>query len=460
MSRRNGLLTGLLVGLTVGLLVASAVGQPGKAGKDEWNKEFFDPLRWAIRQIEARYVEEVDPQKLLVGAYQGILNELDDYSSYIPPDRLEEFQGDTMGQFGGLGIQIRFLPQERILRVEQPIPGTPAFRLGVLSGDLITRVREEATGEVFETSEFKDVHEAVRVLRGEPGTEVTITVVHKGSREEEEITVKREIIKIPGVRGAQVLDEKWKIGYLYVPYFHEGTPRDLKMAIEELKDQGLKALIMDLRFNPGGLLSSAVGVSDLFLTRGLVVSTRGRASPEHIFKARRDDILGGAPLIVLVNRHSASASEIVAGAIKDNHRGLVIGETTYGKGSVQSIIPLKGERSAIKLTTAKYYMPSGLCIHETGVEPDVSIELTDQQTRQLARKIADVAEYPPPPPEEELEEGEKPPEPQGPSEQDGEEESEEPFRDVQLERALDVLIGMLIQQQRTEQAEAVEVGAR
>ena len=419
-----------------------------------WDEAFFKPLGVAAAQIQARYVEDVDPAKLLVGAYQGILNSLDDFSSYIPPDRLEEFEGDTKGEFGGLGIQIRFLPLEKMLRVEQPIPGTPAFRLGILTGDIIIRVKEEATGETIETSQFKDVHDAVRVLRGEPGTKVTITVVHEGTGKEEDITLERAIIKIPGIYAPQMIDDNWKIGYVYVPAFHERTVEDLKNAIQQLQGQGLKALILDLRFNPGGLLPSAIDISDLFLGDVVVVSTHGRASPDFTFRARADDILKDAPLVVLLNRHSASASEIVAGAIKDNGRGIVIGETTYGKGSVQTVIPLRDRQGALKLTTAFYYTPSGVCIEKTGVSPDVEIKLTDQELRGLARKLAALADLSAQPgPKQQA-----PPKPQGPG---GEQETpkEAPFRDVQLERAVDILIGILIQQQKQQAAETAQAVA-
>lgn len=466
--KKKGLLAGFAVGLMVGLFLIPVVARTAPEENDSvakrfglppaWDEAFFQPLGNAAAQIQARYVDDVDPARALVGAYEGILNALDEYGSYIPLDRLEEFEGDTKGEFGGLGIQIRFLPLEKILRVEQPIPGTPAFRLGILTGDIITKVKEEATGEMVETRDFKDVHDAVRILRGEPGTKVTLTVVHEGTGKEEDITVEREVIKIPGIYAPQMLDEKWKIGYVYVPAFHERTVEDLKNAIGQLQGQGLKALIVDLRFNPGGLLTSAIDMSDLFLGDAVVVSTRGRAMPDFVFRTRADDVLQGAPLAILVNRHSASASEIVAGAIKDNGRGLVIGEITYGKGSVQTIIPLRDKQGALKLTTARYYTPSGVCIQKTGVAPDVEIKLTDQELRGLARKLASLAEYPPQPKPEPPKET-APPAPQGAGEEQPKPQ-EAPFRDVQLERALDILTGILIQQQRQQAAETAQAVVR
>ena len=379
MARKKRMIAGFVMGLAAGLLLAPVLARPdGETDWDAWRDDFFEPLGLAVRHIERHYVDEVNPEDLLVGAYHGILSQLDQYSSYIPPERLEEFEGDTKGEFGGLGIQIRFYPLEKLLRVEQPIPGTPAFRAGVMAGDVITKVREHATGKVLDTSEFRDVHDAVRVLRGEVGTKVSITVLHERSHEEEEITIMRAVIKIPGVRAVRMQDEQYKIGYIYVASFHERTADDLRESIKKLQEAGLRGLVLDLRFNPGGLLSSAIDVSDMFLGDAVVVSTRGRASPEQVFRTRSDDILADAPVVVLLNRYSASASEIVAGAIKDNRRGLLVGETTFGKGSVQSILPLKNGESALKLTTAKYYTPSGVCIEKTGVEPHIKIEMTDQ----------------------------------------------------------------------------------
>ena len=453
--RKRGLLVGFTVGLAVALLFAPVMARPApdrnsiakRFGLPEaWDGTFFEPLGLAAQQVYRRYVEEVAPEKLLVGAYHGILSRLDEYSGYVPPDMLRELEADTRGQFGGLGIQIRFLPVEKILRVEQPILGTPAFRVGVLPGDIITKVLEVSTGKEVDTSTFENVHDAVRILRGKPGTRVTITVRHKGAVEEEDITIERAIIKVPGVRAVQMINDEWKIGYVYVAAFHEGTVEELESALRELKEQGLSALMLDLRFNSGGLLSTCVELSAKFLDDGVVVSTRGKASPQEVYEAKKGDILGGAPLAVLVNRYSASASEIVAGAMKDHQRAIVIGETTFGKGSVQSIIPLGGNSSAIKLTTARYYTPSGLSIEKTGVKPDIEIKLSNEDLWALAGTLSDAIEYPAEPKDESHQEGQVPAGPEG--ERESEAAKEEPFRDVQLERAVDVLIGMLIQQGR------------
>jgi len=459
MMRTKRILGGFVIGLAIGLCLAPVLARPSDEGSiarkfslpQQWDAEFFEPLGHAVKMLDMHYVEEVDPETLLTGAFQGVLSKLDDYSVYFPEDVLNEFMADTKGEFGGLGIQIQFLVVEKILRVEQPIPGTPAFRAGVLAHDIITTIREESTGEVIETSGFDDVHDAVRILRGKPGTKVTITVLHTGTatRQREDITIERAIIKVPGVRGARIVDPEWKIGYLYVASFHEATVRDFEAAFEELQRQGVRALILDLRFNGGGLLSSAVELSDRLLSSGVIVSTRGRAEPEIVFRARPGDVLKGIPLVVLVNEFSASASEIVAAAVKQNACGILIGQHTFGKGSVQKVLDIPEMRSAIKLTTARYYTPDGACIEKEGVKPHIAIPLDDDEIRGLMLKLSEEAGFPPKPKEEPSPEGDAP---EGAGEAG--EEQDEAFHDVQLERAVDVLKGVLLQRRGLREAEA------
>jgi len=465
--RKNGIVAVFLAGVIVGFIMISTVRTPAATSEEELLKEFFSPLALVVRQIEKHYVEEVDPQTLLVGAYEGILNRLDRYSSYIPPEQQEEFEADTKGEFGGLGIQIVFLPVERVLRVEAPIPGTPAFRAGVMEGDLIVRIREESTGEVTEVRDLENVHEAVRILRGKPGTEVTITVFHAGSRQPVDITIKRDIIKIPGARAGHMVDRERGIGYVYVAYFNESTLSDLDKYLRKLKEEGMKALILDLRFNPGGLLGTAKEVSDRFLTEGTIVSTRGRTTPRQVFLADNDsDDVGDVPLVVLVNRFSASASEIVAGAIKDNSRGIIIGEKTFGKGSVQTVLRLPKNGGSLKLTTAHYYTPSGVCIENVGIKPDIEVNLSDEDNRKLLEQLSRYVAYTP---DEEFRGGDtqepqdsvQPPVPETPARPD-QMEQEQQFVDVQLQRALDVLRGILVQQEleRRRRCAAVAVTAK
>ena len=467
--RRKGLLAGFLVGITVGLIAVTIAMQPAASSEsdDDLMKEFFQPLAWAVQQIQRNYVEEVKAEDLLVGAYEGMMSKLDKYSTHIPPARFKEFKADTEGEFGGLGIQIRFMPIEKVVHVEQPIPGTPAFKKGILAGDKIIKIKQES-GEVVKTQELDNVHDAVELLRGEPGTEVTITVVHERSPNKPvDITIERAIIETPGVRAMHMVDEQRKIGYVYLASFHEQTLQDLDVALKKLREQDMQALVVDLRFNPGGLLNTATEVSDRFLEEGVVVSTKGRSSREQVYKAHKDgDDCVDIPLVVLVNEYSASASEIVAGAIKDQGRGIILGEKTYGKGSVQSLMQLPGDRGALKLTTARYYTPSGVCIEDVGIKPDIEVTLPPEEDAKLVSHLSDYVSFPPKKSFEEGEQKDEEKKQESATEsseanaEDGEENEEaEEFEDVQLKRAVDVLRGILVQQKLTERRKQVAVGA-
>jgi carboxyl-terminal processing protease len=439
MSKRIPLFAAFACGVLAALLVGTPFAQNAPDRDESRRTELYEPLVYVIRQIDQNYVEEVDYEKLAEGAYEGMLSKLDRYSEYIPPKRFKEFQVDTKGEFGGLGIRIRFLPVERILVVESPIPGTPAAKAGILPGDRILKIIDE-NAKVRETKveDLEDVFEAVERLRGVPGTKVTISVLHEGSLRPVDVTLTRAIIKIPGVRAERIINERHKIGYVYVPYFHENTVADLDKAIEKLKKEGMRALILDLRFDPGGLLTTSVDLADRFLAKGNIVSTRGRRYQDS-FDAKEGNEYPDVPVVVLVNRFSASASEIVAGALKDNRRALLVGETTFGKGSVQTLIRLPEEDGALKLTTAHYYTPNGLNIDKQGIEPDVKIELPDEETRQLVVHLSEETDFVPKPKESET----TPAEPDAPK--------TEPFRDRQLESAVDVLKGILVYQQLGDQ---------
>jgi carboxyl-terminal processing protease len=420
-AHKRGVILGLVLGIFLGWLVASMPVGSTDEHEQVIMDEFFRPLAWVVSQVEARYVEPPDYDKLLKGATQGVMSILDDYSTYIPADMMAEFRADTKGEFGGLGISIRFLPVKKAVLVEEPIPGTPAFAAGLLAGDLIIRVREGSTGQEIATSEMEDVHEAVKVLRGEPGTKVTITVLHGEDGEREELTLTRAIIKVPGVRAVEMLDPDSKIGYAYVAYFHEHVTEDLSNAIEDLLGQGAKALVLDLRFNPGGLLDSAVDCADIFLNDGKIVRTKGRTSPEHTYMARRGEIASGIPIVVLINGSSASASEIVAAALRDHGRAELVGQKTFGKASVQTVVENPHDQSGLKLTTAHYYTPLDQEIEDKGVEPTVEVVLSDEQLRDLMKHIGERAGF------------------AVGDEESGETETSEPFRDVQLERAMELL---------------------
>jgi carboxyl-terminal processing protease len=325
------------------------------------------------------------------------------------------------------------MPVKKAVLVEQAIPGTPAFSGGVLPGDMIVEIREGDSEESIKTEDFEDVHDAVRVLRGEPGSKVTITVIHEADGSLEDLTLERALIKIPGVRATHMVDADRKIGYLYLGYFHEKTGSDLKQALEQLREEGAQGVVIDLRFNPGGLLTSAVEVSDMFLDGGVIVSTEGRQSPEEVLRARSGEQYPGLALVVLVNRFSASASEIVAAALGENGRAAVVGEPTYGKASVQTLLPDPLTGGAVKLTTARYYTPRKLLIESEGVKPDPDriVELTNEDIIKLRDDLARKVEYP-----ARLETDEE-------ATEGDDAEPEEEWHDLQLEKAVEVLAGMV-----------------
>jgi carboxyl-terminal processing protease len=341
---------------------------------DEYYKSYEELVR-VVRLIQEKYVKEITLQELFQGAYRGMLEGLDPYSQFFGPEELEELKVETEGKFGGLGIEV--IVRDGILHVITPILGSPAFKAGVLVGDRITKIEGIPT-------ENMSLKEAVRQLRGEPNTNVTITVVHPGESQPVDITITRDVIQVHSIRGARLLDEEAKIGYLALTSFQDNTLEELDKAVNELLGKGMKALIFDLRFNPGGLLNVSVSVADRFLSQGVVVSTKGREEEQNqVYLATESGTYPNLPLVILVNNGSASAAEIVAGAIKDHKRGLIVGAKTFGKGSVQSLIKVEEEHCALKLTTASYYTPSGQSIDHVGVEPDIIVELTPPETKLL-----------------------------------------------------------------------------
>jgi len=322
----------------------------------------IDLFSEVLEKIRKEYVEEVDESEAMDSAINGVLQSLDPYSTYMNPEIFEEMQTETSGEFGGLGIEVSM--ESGVVKVIAPIDDTPAARAGVKSGDYIVKINDEQV-------QGKTLMEAVNLMRGPVGTSIEITIRRKGEKKALNFKITREIIEIKSVV-SKAIDNK--IGYLRVRAFNENTDLQLKKQITDLeKKNKLKGYIFDLRNNPGGLLSQAVKISDFFLESGEIVSTKGRKTRENRkFFAKKGDKINGKPLIVLINNGSASASEIVAGALQDQKRAILLGETTYGKGSVQSIIPLKN-RGAIRLTISKYYLPSGKSISEVGVDPDITI---------------------------------------------------------------------------------------
>ena len=330
--------------------------------------EKIDLLGEVLEKIQDEYVDEIDQAEVMDSAINGILQSLDPYSAYMNPEIYEEMQTETSGEFGGLGIEVSM--EAGVVKVISPIDDTPASRVGVKAGDYIVRINGEQV-------QGKTLMEAVNLMRGPVGSSIEITIRRKGLKKAKIFTITREIIEIKSVISKLIDNE---IGYLRLRAFNENSSNQLKGEISKLeKNDKLVGYILDLRNNPGGLLSQAVRISDFFLDNGEIVSTRGRKNRENRkFFAKKGDRIKGKPLIVLINNGSASASEIVAGALQDQKRAVLLGEATYGKGSVQSIIPLKN-RGAIRLTISKYYLPSGKSISEVGVTPDIRVEEENEE---------------------------------------------------------------------------------
>lgn len=345
----------------------SAAQDPAaKEAREKGQQEEFELLELfadTLDQVERNYVKEVTRRQLMEAAIRGMLSELDPYSNFIPPQQLDRFKVEVESEFGGVGIQVSV--ENGQLRVISPLVGTPAYRAGVMAGDLIVEIDGESTKEIT-------LDEAVRRMKGPVDTSVTLKVLHLNAMEPETITLKRENIRVETVLGDERNpDDSWrwmsdpekKIAYIRVIGFGRHTSEDLQQVLQQLADQKLRGLILDLRFNPGGLLSSAIEVSDLFIGKGRIVSTEGRNVEARVWDAEEKGTFAGFPMAVLVNRYSASASEIVAACLQDHHRAVIIGERTWGKGSVQNIVQLEGGASALKLTTAGYHRPNGKNIH-------------------------------------------------------------------------------------------------
>ena len=314
----------------------------------------------AFNRISSAYVEEIDDKTLLENAIKGMLSQMDPHSSYLDKDSFDDLQESTSGNYGGLGIEIGM--EDGFVKVISPMDDTPAARAGIESGDLIIQLNDTPVKGM-------SLSDAIEAMRGEPGSEIEITLIKTDSPTPTPLTLIREVIKVASVRQRYLEDG---FGYLRIAQFQSGTGDEVEKAVIQLKDEGdLEGLIIDLRNNPGGVLQSAVAVSDVFIDGGLIVSTRGRMEDsEHRYNARTPDSIHGVPIVVLVNAGTASASEIVAGALQDHSRAIVMGTTTFGKGSVQTILPLTNEK-AIKLTTARYYTPNGKSIQAAGIIPDI-----------------------------------------------------------------------------------------
>ena len=359
--------TWLLAGGAIGVFLA--VGQGVLAERHGEGTLPLEDLRTfteVFARIKNDYVEPVEDKALLENAIRGMLTGLDPHSSYLIPDDYQELQAGTSGEFGGLGIEVGM--EDGFVKVIAPIDDTPAQRAGVEAGDLVIRLDDTPVKGM-------SLSDAVKVMRGAPGTDIVLTIVREGVDRPLRITITRDVIRVTSVR-SRTLEPGY--GYVRISQFQLRTGESLREAVGELResagDEDLKGLVLDLRNNPGGVLNAAVSVSDAFLDKGTIVYTEGRMDDAKLtFSAKGSDILDGIPLVVLVNAGSASASEIVAGALQDHRRAVIMGEKTFGKGSVQTILPL-GNGSALKLTTARYYTPSGISIQARGIVPDITLD--------------------------------------------------------------------------------------
>lgn len=412
----------LAVNLGVGARVYLSSAQA--AGKDSAYPS-LEVFSYVMERVRRDYVEgkDVTYQKLVYDALRGMVSELDPHSEFLEPEKYKELQSDTQGQFGGLGIVVQI--RDDFLTVVAPIEDTPGFKAGILSGDRIVKIDGRSTEKMA-------LQDAVKTLRGEPGTEVTVTVLRPSTGKITDHKLTRDTINVDMAKDINGKKEyplsENKIGYVRLTQFGEKTSAELETAMRKLKSQGMQSLILDLRWNPGGLLDQAVEVCERFLPRNqLVVSTEGRnpAKNKSHFADGRGERFRNLPLIVLVNTGSASAAEIVAGCLQDcaangGCKAIVVGEKTFGKGSVQEILPLEGG-AALRLTTAYYYTPSHKIIHERGITPDIEVPLTDDEERAILIKRA-------PGGLESLDD------------QDRERVSQ--LRDAQLDRAMDLLKGI------------------
>ena len=383
MRKTSLLLAGAIVGAGLTVLITQPplwIGTSARAAVGDTYRQLnlFGDI---FERVRSHYVEKPDDSKLIEGAVNGMLNGLDPHSSYLDPKNFRDMQIQTRGEFGGLGIEVTM--EDGLIKVVAPIDDTPAAKAGIRAGDVITHLDDEAVQGLT-------LNQAVEKMRGAPNTKITLKVMRKGVDKPLDIAIVRDVILVRPVR-SKVEDD---IGYIRITQFNDQTTEGLKKAIKDLTDQipadKLKGFVLDLRNNPGGLLDQAISVSDAFLERGEIVSTRGRDPDEtQRFNARPGDLIKGKPVIVLINGGSASASEIVAGALQDHKRATLVGTRSFGKGSVQTIIPLGPGNGALRLTTARYYTPAGRSIQAKGIVPDIEV-LQDVPEEVKARISGDI----------------------------------------------------------------------
>ena len=360
----------MMASLAIGGLYHKETKDKPKASKSDFYGQ-LELFAEAISVVRSEYVDDVDPKKLIYGAMKGMLSSLDDFSQFMEPDEFEEMKSETKGEFGGVGTEISL--KDGILTVVTPLVGTPADLAGIKPGDKIVRINGKITKNIT-------LNEAVKEMRGKPGSIVTLMIWREKAQKILEMPIRRAIIKIPSVKDAKLIDDS--IGYIRLVEFQDNTVRDFDGALKKLESQGMNSLILDLRYNPGGILEGAVAVAERFLPKDkVIVSIKSRTPEENaVFKSSGKFTHRDYPIIILVNEGSASAAEIVSGAVQDNKRGLILGEKTYGKASVQTVIPMK-DGSALRLTTAAYLTPSGKLIKGQGIMPDVVVEARDASAK-------------------------------------------------------------------------------
>ena len=383
MQLNKPLLSGIFLGSVIGFSVTSSMDvfafKPSQSLPLTELKKFSE----VYARIKKDYVEEVDDKKLITDAISGMLTGLDPHSAYLDEDAFTELRVGTSGEFGGLGIEVGM--ENNFIKVISPIDDTPAEKAGLKAGDLIIRLDDKSVKGM-------SINDAVKVMRGKPGEPIDLLIVRDGKDKPFKVTIVRAIIKVKSVK-QRLLGSGY--GYLRIASFQSNTTSGVKEALSKLKDENkapLKGLVLDLRNNPGGVLTGAVGVSDIFLSKGNIVYTEGRVADALMrYDATPDDLIDGAPLVVLINQGSASASEIVSGALQDHKRALIVGKKSFGKGSVQTVLPLD-EKTAVKLTTARYFTPSGRSIQAKGIEPDIIIESLEIKKNDLEEEISVLSE--------------------------------------------------------------------
>lgn len=361
---------GMFLVSNCGSILAEEKAEEVKIPKTEQEKreDLYNQIElfsYALTTVQSEYVEEKEAQDIIYGALKGMLGSLDPHSQFLNPEDYDELKTETQGKFGGLGIEITL--RDSVLTVVTPIEDTPAWEAGLKAGDKIVKIEDDLTRDIT-------LNEAVKKLRGDPGTDVTITILRESENLIKEVTITRAIIKIQDVKDVHVIDDG--IGYIRLVEFREDSFKEFHKAIEQLKEDGAEAVILDLRNNPGGLLNVAIKITEEFVPEGeTIVSTKGRhpSQDSHTLSRNKALLVEGWPIVVLINEGSASGSEILAGALKDHKRAVILGSKSFGKGSVQSVIPMP-DGSGLRLTTAKYFTPSGVSIHGVGIEPDIEVK--------------------------------------------------------------------------------------